>query len=125
VRLEPLDLFVQQLHVHGRFAQFLAETDEVLVAAIERLLLQRSLASGEERLTPGRDTGGGYPQCACHYVERFPTEETEDDFGLLPRRKPPGLLPSIAAPLSSRSASSLRGDLYGNLLWMHLDTSSE
>jgi hypothetical protein len=55
---------VQQLHVHGGFAQFLAEPSELAVAAIERLLFQCGLARVEERFTPRRETSSGYPQFA-------------------------------------------------------------
>ena len=81
--------------------------------AIERLFFQRGLACVEERLTPGGETGGRYPQRTRHRIERFPTQQTEDDLSLLPCGKPLSFLPPILAPLSSRSLSSLRGELYG------------
>jgi len=59
VRFEPSDLFVQQLNFHRRFAQFLAETGECAVVAIERWFFQCVLACVEERLTPSCETGGG------------------------------------------------------------------
>jgi hypothetical protein len=52
-------LFVQQLNVHGRFAQFLAYTGQLAVVAIERWFFQRVLARVEERFTPGRETSSG------------------------------------------------------------------
>src|SRR4029434_5334757 len=47
----------------------------------------------------------------------------EHDLGLFLGGKPSRFLPPICAPLSSRSARSLRGDLDGYLLWLHWDTS--
>jgi hypothetical protein len=63
-RFEPSDLFVQQLNFHGRFAQFLAYTGEFAIVAIKWWFLQRFLACVKERLTPGGETGGRYPQFA-------------------------------------------------------------
>jgi hypothetical protein len=91
----------------------LAQTDEFVIAAIERLFFQRCLARGEERLTPSRETGSRAPQLTRHQIERFPAQQTEDDLSLLPCGKPLSFLPPILAPLSSRSMSSLRGELYG------------
>jgi hypothetical protein len=93
--------------------------------ASARLLLQRGLARGEERLTPGGETGGRDPQCTRHRSERFPTPQTEDDRRLRPCGTPRSFLPTMLAPLSSRSMRSWRGELYGECLWMPLDTSSE
>jgi hypothetical protein len=64
VRCEPSDLFVQQLNFHRRFAQLLAETDEVAVVAIKQWFFQRFLPCVEECLTPGSEPGGGDAQFA-------------------------------------------------------------
>jgi hypothetical protein len=55
---------VQQLNFHGRFAQFLAYTGEFAIVAIKWWFFQRFLACVKERLTPGGETGGRYPQFA-------------------------------------------------------------
>jgi hypothetical protein len=55
---------VQQLHCHGRFAQFVAYTGQLAVVAIERWCFQRFLARVEERFTPGREASSGDPQFA-------------------------------------------------------------
>jgi hypothetical protein len=62
VRLKPLNFLTQQLHGHGRFAQLFAQAANLTVTAIERLFFQRFLASVEERLAPGGETGGRGPQ---------------------------------------------------------------
>jgi len=104
---------VQQLNFHSRFAQFLTQTGEFVLTASDRLFFQRCLARVEERLSPGRKTGSGEPALTGQQVERFPTQQTEDALSLLPCGKPLSFLPTILAPLSSRSLSSLRGELYG------------
>jgi hypothetical protein len=83
---------VQELNVHGRFAQFWVETGEFLVAARARWFFQYFLACGEECLTPSRKTCSRDSQGARHHVESFPTEQTEDGLSLLPRGKPLNLL---------------------------------
>jgi len=105
--------FLQQLNFHGRFAQFLAQTGELAVTAIARLVFRRFLACVEKCLTPGGETGGKDPQLARPHIEGFPTQQTEDDLGLLPCGKPLGFLPLMLALLSSPSMSSLRGELDG------------
>jgi hypothetical protein len=52
------------LPCHGRFAQLFAQMAKLTITAIARLLFQRFLARVEERLAPGSETGGGYPQFA-------------------------------------------------------------
>jgi hypothetical protein len=64
VRCEPSDLFVQQLNFHRRFAQFLAYPGKFAVVALQWGFFQCVLARGEQRLTPGGETGGGYAQFA-------------------------------------------------------------
>jgi hypothetical protein len=124
-RCEPSALCVPPRHCHGRFAQCLASTGECASGASKGWFVPRCRACGQERLTPGGETGGRDPPCACQQSKRFPTQPPEDDCGLLACRKPLGLLPPLLPPLSSRSASSWRGELYGEFLWIHLDTSSE
>jgi hypothetical protein len=125
VGLKPRNFLTQQLPFHGRFAQLFAQAANLTVTAIERLFFQRFLASIEERRAPGRETGSREPELTGQQVKCFSPQQTSHDLGFLPCGKPLGFLPSMLAPLSSRSASFLRGDLYGNLLGIHLDTSCE
>jgi hypothetical protein len=53
---------MQQLNFHGRFAQLFVQAAKLTVMAIERCFFQRLLASVEERLAPGRNTGSGDPE---------------------------------------------------------------
>jgi hypothetical protein len=76
VGLQPPNFFPQQFHFHGRFAQLLAQAAKLTGTAIERLFFQRFLASGEERLTPGRETGSRDPKLTGHQVDRFPPQQT-------------------------------------------------
>src|SRR5262249_42717284 len=60
--LKPSNLLTQELNFHGRLAQLFAQAAKLTVTVIERLGFHRLLASREERLTPGRETGGGEPE---------------------------------------------------------------
>ena len=62
IGLKALHLLPQKLNVHGRFTELFAQAADFSVTAIERWCFQRLLASVEERLAPGRETGGGDPE---------------------------------------------------------------
>jgi hypothetical protein len=53
---------MQELNFHSRLAQLFAQAAKLTITVIERMGFHRLLASSEERLTPGRETGGGEPE---------------------------------------------------------------
>ena len=115
---------MQELNCHNRFTELFTQAAALPLTTSEWLFVHRLLTRVEQGLTLGGEANRGDTQCAGQKVERFPAQQTEHNLSFFLGGEPLGLLPPMLAPLSSRSTSSLRGDLDGYLLWLHLDTSS-
>gem|GEM_PF-3260156 len=80
--LQDLDLFLEELDLHGLVADLALEVVDEAVAMIGLARLEPGLHAGERLVTPLGELAGRDLELAAECVEHLSAEEPQDDLGL-------------------------------------------
>ena len=106
VRLQTLDLRLQELGRHRQLADLGLQPVDLGIPGVSRAALQRRLAPGQELVTPAAQLGRGHAQLARDQLQVLAPQEPQHRLLLAPRRHPPPRLGR--GPVSASVVGALR-----------------